>query len=67
MGAQVHNLQQDYLGVIQELVDNGAQTVLVIQDDQEKKYLIPFVGVFIIDVDLESDIKKVVVDWQKDW
>jgi len=67
MGAQVHNLQQDYHGVIQELVDNGAQTVLVIQDDQEKKYLIPFVGVFIIDVDLESDIKKVVVDWQKDW
>ena len=67
MGAKVDNLQHEYLGQIKELVDNGAQTVLVLEDGENKNHLIPFVEAFIIEVDLQSDPKKVIVDWQKDW
>ena len=67
MGVKVFNLQQECLGHVQELVDNSAQTVLVIQDDEKKNHLIPFVEAFIMEVDLESYAKKILVDWQKDW
>jgi len=67
MGAEVHNQQNDLIGIVKEIVDNSAQTVLIISEDEKKQHLIPFVEYFIIEVDLESSPKKIVVDWQKDW
>jgi 16S rRNA processing protein RimM len=67
MGAQVHNQQGEHLGDIKEIVDNGAQTVLIVHAEEKKQHLIPFVESFIIEVNLDSDPKKIVVDWQKDW
>jgi 16S rRNA processing protein RimM len=67
MGAEVHNQQNELIGIVKEIVDNSAQTVLIISEDEKKQHLIPFVESFIIEVDLESSPKKIVVDWQKDW
>jgi 16S rRNA processing protein RimM len=67
MGAQVRNQSQERIGQVVEIVDNSAQTVLIIEDDAKKQHLIPFVASFIIDVQLESDPKQILVDWQKDW
>ena len=67
MGAQVHNLEQELIGNVREIVDNSAQTVLIIEDEAKKQHLIPFVASFIIEVDLEVSPKKIKVDWQKDW
>jgi len=67
MGAEVHNQQNELIGIVKEIVDNSAQTVLIISEDEKKQHLIPFVQSFIIEVDLESTPKKILVDWQKDW
>ena len=67
MGAQVRNQSQERIGQVVEIVDISAQTVLIIEDDAKKQHLIPFVASFIIDVQLESDPKQILVDWQKDW
>jgi 16S rRNA processing protein RimM len=67
MGAEVHNLQNELIGTVKEIVDNSAQTVLIISEDEKKQHLIPFVASFIIEVDLNRTPKKIVVDWQKDW
>jgi 16S rRNA processing protein RimM len=66
IGAQVHNLQAIYLGAIVEMLDNGAQSVMVVQSDQQK-YLIPFVEAFVIQVSLQKEPKMITVDWQIDW
>jgi 16S rRNA processing protein RimM len=67
MDVQIYNLAQEHIGKVVEIVDNSAQTVLIIEDDDKKQHLIPFVESFIIEVHLESDPKRIVVDWQKDW
>ncbi|BDW11396.1 ribosome maturation factor RimM [Polynucleobacter sp. SHI8] len=67
MGAEVHNQQNELIGIVNEIVDNSAQTVLIVLDEEKKQHLIPFVKSFIIEVDLESTPKKIAVDWQKDW
>jgi 16S rRNA processing protein RimM len=67
MGAQVHNLEQELIGNVREIVDNSAQTVLIVEDEAKKQHLIPFVASFIIEVDLEASPKRIKVDWQKDW
>ena len=67
MGAEVHNQQNEWIGIVKEIVDNSAQTVLIVSEDEKKQHLIPFVESFIIEVDLESTPKKILVDWQKDW
>ena len=67
MGAQVHNQAQEFIGQVVEIVDNSAQTVLITEDEAKKQHLIPFVESFIIEVHLDSDPKRILVDWQKDW
>jgi 16S rRNA processing protein RimM len=52
MGVEVHNLQGESFGVVKEIVDNSAQTVLIVSNDTKKQHLIPFVESFIIDVQL---------------
>jgi 16S rRNA processing protein RimM len=72
MGLSVINLQGENLGVVRDMMDNGAQSILRvaavdISDAELVKYerLIPFVEHFVKEVSLEE--KKVVVDWGLDY
>ena len=64
IGLQVINQQGIVLGVVDHLLETGANDVLVIKGDRER--LVPFVlEEFIKDVDLKS--KKIHVDWDADF
>jgi 16S rRNA processing protein RimM len=56
------------LGIVKELLSTGAQTVLVmeyLQDGKMLERMIPFVAVYIDDVDLPG--RRILVDWQADF
>jgi 16S rRNA processing protein RimM len=68
IGLNVVNRDDVALGKVNELLSTGAQTVLVIQYEQDGKSLermIPFVSVYIDDVDFSR--KCILVDWQPDF
>ena len=61
---QVINQQNEVLGVVTELLETGANDVLVVEADKQR-YLIPYVqDVYIKDVDTEKGVIQ--VDWQSD-
>ncbi len=62
---QVINQQNEVLGVVKELLETGANDVLVVGADKQR-YLIPYVkDVYIKDVDTEQGVIQ--VDWQSDY
>jgi len=62
---QVINGQKEILGVVTELLETGANDVLVVEAGKQR-YLIPYVkDVYIKDIDLEQGIMQ--VDWQTDY
>jgi len=62
---QVINQQNEVLGVVKELLETGANDVLVVEADK-LRYLIPYVqDVYIKDVDTEQGVIQ--VDWQSDY
>jgi 16S rRNA processing protein RimM len=62
---QVINQQDEMLGVVTELLETGANDVLVVEADKQR-YLIPYVrDVYIKDVDIELGVIR--VDWQSDY
>jgi 16S rRNA processing protein RimM len=71
IGLSVVNLQGEYLGQVNDLMDNGAHPILrVLADapDAEKtssEMLIPFVDQFVKTVDRTA--KKITVDWGRDY
>ncbi len=68
IGLKVVNRQRQELGQVRELISTGAQTVLVMESDQGGKVIermIPFVSVYIDDVDLTA--RRILVDWQADY
>ena len=68
IGLNVINREGGLLGVVKELLSTGAQTVLVMDYEQGGKTLermIPFVSVYIDDVDLTA--RRILVDWQADF
>lgn len=63
-GLTVINQQNQTLGTVDYLIDNGANDVLVIQGEQQ--HLIPYIkDLFIIAVDLEQGV--ITVDWDPDF
>ena len=65
MNLQVINGQNEILGVVTELLETGANDVLVVEADKQR-HLIPYVkDVYIKDIDLEQGIMQ--VDWQSDY
>ena len=65
MKLQVINAQNEILGVVTELLETGANDVLVVEADKQR-HLIPYVkDVYIKDIDLEQGIMQ--VDWQSDY
>lgn len=74
IGAQVTNLQDESLGKVVGLLDNGVHTVLRVAyespaaDDKPAKTaerLIPFVGQYVQTVDVDAG--RIVVDWGLDY
>jgi len=68
IGLNVVNREGAALGVVKELLSTGAQTVLVMdyeQDGKTQERMIPFVSVYVDDVDLSA--RRILVDWQPDF
>src|ERR1035437_470453 len=68
IGLHVVNRQAVVLGIVRELLSTGVQTVLVIEHDRDGKIrerMIPFVAVYIDEVDLPG--RRILVDWQPDF
>jgi 16S rRNA processing protein RimM len=68
IGLDVVNRQDEPMGVVKELLSTGAQTVLVMEymlDGKVQERMIPFVSVFIDEVDLP--LRRIRVDWQLDY
>lgn len=68
IGLAVVNREAVDLGVVRDLVSTGPQTVLVIehaQGDAVREILIPFVSVYVDDVDMVQ--RQIRVDWQPDY
>jgi 16S rRNA processing protein RimM len=62
-GLQVTNLQNQALGEVVDLIETGANQVLVVRGDRE--VLIPFLDGVIARVDVAA--RQIVVDWQADY
>jgi len=68
IGLDVVNREGLALGTVKELLSTGAQTVLVLdyaQDGKPQERMIPFVSVYIDEVDLPG--RRILVDWQADF
>lgn len=72
IGLDIENLQQEALGKVTGLMDNGAHPILRVapsgvaaQELEAAELLIPFVDQFIIAVDQAG--KKITVDWGRDY
>lgn len=64
LGADVVNLAGEPLGRVSELIETGANAVLVVLDG-ERRTLVPFVAPILDAVDLSA--RQIRVDWQRDW
>ena len=68
IGLNVINREGIALGSVKELLSTGAQTVLVMdyeQDGKPQERMIPFVAAYVDDVDLAA--RRITVDWQPDY
>ena len=68
IGLEVVNREGQALGQVRELLSTGPQTVLVLAYEADGKALermIPFVSVFVDNVDLPG--RRITVDWQPDY
>lgn len=68
IGLDVVNRQGEPMGQVKELLQNAAQSVLVLQypsGDGLAERMIPFVAAFVDAVDLEA--RRITVDWQADY
>ncbi len=63
-GLNVINLQNECLGVIDSMMDTGANSVMVVKDETQTR-LIPFVAVYVSNVDIPK--KLIIVDWGIDY
>lgn len=62
VGLQVVNLRDEALGVVDHLMETGANDVIVVRGERER--LIPFTKAVITAVDLEHGVIR--VDWDRD-
>jgi 16S rRNA processing protein RimM len=66
VGLDVVNLQGEALGQVDHLMDNGAQSVLVLREvEGGRERLIPFVDQYVREVDVAGG--KIRVDWGTDY
>ena len=63
IGLNVYDLQHNDLGKVIELIETGANDVLVVSGEKER--LIPYIPQVIVKIDLTD--KRIVVDWDKEF
>jgi 16S rRNA processing protein RimM len=63
IGLDVVDKDGQRFGQVAELMETGANDVLVVREGK-REWLIPFVGQFVLDVDLAA--KRITVDWNLD-
>lgn len=63
IGLEVVNVQDEVLGVVEDLLETGANDVLVVKGEQQR--LLPYVDQVVLDVDLQS--RRIRVDWGLDF
>ena len=64
IGMEVRNHHDQRLGQVKNLLETGANDVLVVQDDEQgAETLIPWTA----DVLVDAAQRHIVVDWEKDW
>lgn len=59
IGMKVFTEKNEYIGKVSDLLDNGAQEILIVKTDN-KEFLIPFVEKFIIETNLRES--KIVIN-----
>lgn len=64
IGLDVVNKEDIVLGKVSQLMETGANDVLVVRGETDER-LIPFVSDYIVDVDLAA--KRITVDWGLDY
>ncbi len=65
IGLDVKNLQDEYLGKVDHLLETGANDVLVVLDGETER-LIPFLqSTTVLNIDLQAGI--MIVDWDADF
>ncbi|MDO8991143.1 MAG: ribosome maturation factor RimM [Sideroxyarcus sp.] len=64
IGMSVENLAGEKFGIVQSLLETGANDVLVVKGEGGET-LMPFIASVIQKVDLKD--KKIIVDWQADY
>ena len=65
IGMKVQNLADESLGIVDTLLETGANDVLSVRDAQGKEILIPFIASVIQQVSLDEKVIR--VDWQADY
>ena len=65
IGLAVDNTAGERLGVVRELLETGANDVLVVVDAAGRERLLPFVGSVVLDVDRTAGCMR--VEWGGDW
>jgi len=67
VGLTVINTDNEKLGIVDHLLETGANDVLVVNGTEaDTQYLIPFVlDITVLQVDLEK--RQIQVDWQADY
>jgi 16S rRNA processing protein RimM len=67
IGCNAVNLQNEALGQVIDVTENGAHGVIAIGDASSKaiKQLVPFVKEVVQNIDLAN--KTITLDWQSDW
>jgi 16S rRNA processing protein RimM len=64
IGLKVVNLQGENLGVVDHLLETGANDVLVVKGERER--LIPFVRDTVV-IEIDQGGERILVDWDKDY
>lgn len=59
VGMNVFNPEDDLIGVVQNVCDNGANDIIAIKTPDEREILIPFIKEFVPIVDIKN--KKIVI------
>ena len=70
IGFPVVNEQGQALGLVIDLMDNGAQSILCVRlEGQKEDRLIPFIESVIksVNKDANDPQRQIIVDWQPDW
>jgi 16S rRNA processing protein RimM len=70
IGLPVVNEQGQSFGLVVDLMDNGAQSILCVRlEGQKEDRLIPFIDPVIksVNKDANDPQRQIIVDWQLDW